>query len=41
MASTETIVPQLPRDRVDEHIGSNIFVYLDKDHPLCRFAPKG
>ncbi len=40
LASAETIVLQLARDRVDEHIGSILFLYLDEDHPLRRFAPK-
>ena len=40
VAYTETIVLLLTRDRVDEHIGSLLFLYLDEDHPLQRFAPK-
>jgi len=40
VAYTETIALLLTRDRVDEHIGSMLFLYLDEDHPLQRFAPK-
>ena len=40
VAYTETIVLLLVRERVDEHIGSLLFLYLDEDHPLQRFAPK-
>lgn len=40
VAMIETITLQLVRDRVDEHIGSVIFLVLDENHPLQRFAPK-
>lgn len=40
VAYTESILLQIIRDRVDEHIGSILFHFLDEDHPLQRFAPK-
>jgi phosphatidylglycerophosphate synthase len=40
LAMVEAISLQLVLGRVDEHIGSILFVYLDADHPLQRFAPK-
>ena len=40
VAYTETNVLLLVRNRVDEHIGSILFLILDEDHPLQRFAPK-
>jgi hypothetical protein len=40
LAMMEAITLQLVRDKVDEHIGSILFMYLDQDHPLQRFAPK-
>jgi phosphatidylglycerophosphate synthase len=40
VAYTETITLLLTRDRVDEHIGSLLFIYLDEDHPLQRLAPR-
>ncbi|HEY69552.1 MAG TPA: CDP-alcohol phosphatidyltransferase family protein [Anaerolineae bacterium] len=40
VAYTEAILLQIVRNRVDEHIGSILFLYLDENHPLQRFAPK-
>lgn len=40
VAYTEAILLQVVRNQVNEHIGSILFLYLDKDHPLQRFAPK-
>lgn len=38
LASMETIILQLTRDQVDEHIGSILFQYLDEEHALRRFV---
>jgi phosphatidylglycerophosphate synthase len=40
IAMIESITLLLMRDQVNEHIGSLLFLYLDADHPLMRFAPK-
>jgi cardiolipin synthase len=36
LASAETLSLQLMRDRVDEDMGSLLFLYLDEEHPLRR-----
>lgn len=41
LASAETIILQLTQDKVDEHIGSLLLLYLSEDHPVRRlFRPR-
>jgi phosphatidylglycerophosphate synthase len=40
MSSAETLLLQLLHSKVDEHIGSLLFLYLPSDHPLRRLARK-